>query len=386
MTDWVWAKPGELIVDNSFSPPFQDQLVEAKSLGLVGNMRYASDPPNNAKNLTRQQAEDGWAVGIGCLMNFEQTAVDSKGGEQAGRAAARVFARQAEKIGYPKTLPAIVSHDTGLHAASIPYLAGFDDEMRRVFGWEQVGCYIFAPDGIQAAVDNNVCTDVLWQAYAGSAITGNSLEDAIQRAARKWGDSVRIEPVPGTTRTVQAIHNESHLFQRLGYVELDGGPFPPGQVDENVVLKPVRLWFPIQVDPPLPPEHDMTYAKVSVRLDNGQLAGAEFRCSFDATDTPRDLIWLTADKAARCTDPLRTITIGQAAACSVDRVPVGDHAFIASTGRDWAAFDFLNAGTVVGPPGPQGDPGAPGKDGKDGATVDQVLAAMKGKTVTSVIQ
>lgn len=374
MSDWILAQPGQLIVDNSFSPPSQEQLAAARALGVIGNMRYSSDPPGNPKNLTRIQAEEGWAVGVAALMNQEQTKDDSLGGEAAGRTAARVFARQADAIGYPRSIPATISHDRSPHALTVPYVAGFEDEIKRVYGWEQAWAYIFGPDGVQMLYDANVCRDGYWQAYAGSAITGNSYEDAVQKAVRRWGDSVRLEPVPGTTRTVQAIHNESHLFQRLGYVDLKDGPFwisPTGsQVDENIVLKPVRLWLPGGTNPTPPPSGDAVLKFYKFDGSDAVFIGEWY----DAQKCIRQVEWVSPEVFAAYAPLIGSDIMQLPAAAAANATCIGPCPPGVSFFRVVDAKPPIpgppGATGPQGPAGPKGDKGDPGDPGSvNGALV-----------------
>lgn len=200
MGDLVTLPPGALVIDNSFNPPTVAQLLADRR--VRGEIRYASTPTTNVKNWTRAQLDERATAGIARLMIHEQTQTDHLGGRAAGRAKADVFAQVADTIGYPRTVPALVACDTSPAPIMADYAAGFDERIRQ-HGWLLVGAYAFGPYGIQLLLDAGVCTDVLWQAYAGSAVTGggpdnaSALEDAFRKARSMWGANVRVEQVPG---------------------------------------------------------------------------------------------------------------------------------------------------------------------------------------------
>lgn len=240
-----------IIVDNSFSPPSEEDLAEfAANWGGVGNMRYTSEPLNNTKNLTIAQVRSGWKFGLGSLANQEQTHSDSQAGYDGGVRRARTHLACRRAIGMPDSIPAIVSHDTSWHAESLNFARGFQDTIVRESNIDQKGIYFFGPEPPEQLTNEGLCTDFFWQAFAGSLIGAESLADAHAEARRKYkGWDVEIRTPPGFTRSVEVINRKSHAYQRWGYVHLAGGPFDPGQCDENEVRRPIRVWLPDGIEP-----------------------------------------------------------------------------------------------------------------------------------------
>lgn len=363
MTDWTLAKPGSLIVDNSFSPPSQQQLADAKALGVVGNMRYSSDPPGNTKNLTRAQAEEAWAVGVGVLMNQEQTSIDSLDGYAGGQEKARVFLRQADLLGLPRTIPAIVSIDTSWHKAALPYATGFHDTMKGA-GWEQTGCYFFGPGPAEQLTQAGVCTDFLWQAHAGSY---NSNLGVLQQIAA--GMDVEFRRCPNRPGW-EAINRLSHAYQNYGYVRLADGPFSPNQVDENEVRRPVRLWLPGGA--PAPENPVLKWFK----FDGSD---AIFIGEWFDPGVIRWVEWVSPEVFAAYS-PLIGSDITQLPAAAA-----GSATCIGPCPAGVKFFRVVDA-SIPGPPGAVGPQGPKGDKGEPGVTaavsVEQIRAALKGASVS----
>ena len=260
----VQVQPKSIVIDDSFAPPSAGQLTGA---GVAGEVRYASDPVSNPKNWWRTQMEERWALGIATLAIHEQRADDHNGGAPAGKAKADVFARWAEAVGWPREAPAMVSCDSGPSAKMVDYADAFEQRIRQL-GWSLCGAYVFGPEGVQMLVDNRVCTDILWQASAGSLVSFRSIAEqryagwdvtietppTLQRVEVKDPDTGKLIEVvrPLYVNTVQVVHNQAHAFQRIGYSALFEGPFAPGQVDENVVLRPLPMWLPGGATPVTP--------------------------------------------------------------------------------------------------------------------------------------
>ena len=369
---------GAIVIDDSFSPPTAGQLIGA---GVAGEIRYFSTPTTNAKNWTRAMLEERWSLGIATLAIHEQTNTDHNGGAPAGVKKADVFATCADAVGWPREAPAMVSCDTIASQLMVDYVGAFEQRIRAL-GWRSVGAYVFGPDGVQLLVDNGVCTDIMWQASAGSLVA-SGMASAVQRYG---GWDVTFETPPTLTRkadgtigrvynfTVQVVHNRAHAFQRIGYSSLFEGPFNPGQVDENVVRRPLPMWLPGGVTPILPPvptpgSQEDTMQRRIIRFThqpNDLFIGDVELSSDGETLLPREVenidittfnynATLLANPAILALDPsvLGAITcIGPAPGGAL--TPNGTWPF--------ARIIAATAGTP-GPAGPVGPPGAPGTPG-----------------------
>lgn len=373
--DYRIIEPGTLVIDNSFSPPTEEQLAAGRALGVVANMRYTSEPVNRNKNLTRAQAEAGWRVGVGALANQEQTHLDSHEGYEGGLRRGRSFIATAEAIGYPTSVPAIVSVDTSWHAEALNFVRAFDFVLRTA-GWEQVGTYFFGPGPAEQLTQAGFGHDVLWQAHAGSYFV--SFEGASQVARRLDAQVRKCPNRPG----YEVISNLTHLYQEYGYVRLANGPFHPGQIDENHVRRPVRVWLPSNsgfpgqsgggnqpgptpapVPTPTPTEDDPMLRLIRFGADSPALfLGATYQNGL--IDTVR---WCSPEMA-------------NAYAPHVGEILVVDAAAVFNTqcvGPAPAGFGFARVvdGTpgmpgLAGAPGRDGAPGAPGQQGPPGPAVD----------------
>ena len=363
----VQVQPKSIVIDDSFAPPSAEQLTGA---GVAGEIRYFSNPTNNPKNWTRARLEERWALGIATIAIHEQSATDHLGGAAAGRLKADVFAACAEAVGYPRAAPAMVSCDTGPTQSMVDYAGAFEQRIRQL-GWSTVGAYVFGPTGIQMLVDNGVCTDILWQAYAGSAVPAG-LGAAIQR----YGHMDVTYEVPGTltrddngnvanvfTYTVQVVHGRAHAFQRYGYQALFEGPFAPGQVDENVVLRPLPMWLPGGARPVTP-----TPTPPSVQED-AMLKLIAF------ADAPGD-IYIGPWHDPGLLDTVRPVTPEQLSAYArfLPDEPADVQHPAGAAAPDYRKVRIVDAAaratTLVltpGTPGPKGDQGPKGDTGPAGA-------------------
>lgn len=195
------VQPGQAVAD--YGTPMNAATVAGYGYVAVG--RYidgtASTGQPSWKALTRTERDRLWEAGLGILLIWEQKTGNWRGGEQRGVADGRRAAREAEFLGYPATLPIIVTYDEDVTAADRDTVLAYWNGFQAGAAGRALGVY----------GDRDVLDMV---ADAGCVLF-------CQAAASSWSG-----------RTVSP---HTHLLQRVDKAR---------RLDHNEVLRPVAVWGP----------------------------------------------------------------------------------------------------------------------------------------------
>lgn len=206
LIDCAWTKPAPAAV---------------KAAGYVGVLGYISRDPS--KDLTAAQARAYRDAGLAVGFVFETTGGRATAGKSAG-ASDRLYAEQeAHRRGYPTNCPVFYAVDGDYPPSKVlPYFAG-------------IAASHAYPIGVYGAA--RVIDAVL---KAGTATVG-------------W----QTEAWSGTT-----ISGGAHLYQRTGHTGAPIVGVKGSAYDENVALRPVRLWG-ATIAPPASPRRASGFSRTT---------------------------------------------------------------------------------------------------------------------------
>lgn len=217
MVQYATLQPGDLVLDYASFRPTEQLL---RDLNIKAVCRYIAQTTKIPGKLLTP-AEISWlhSIGVGVIPNYESYATRPNGGYTLGAIDGLFAYNWATISGLPVEVPIVASDDTNVTATTLPshlnYQIGFDDACT-AWGTGPYG----DNDIMQACVDAGRSDQILW--YAG---------------ARSWSGGK--DPIP-----------ECHMQQTVkGSVG--------GKYDMNVVLRPVNVWLPHEVQVPPRKDEDM---------------------------------------------------------------------------------------------------------------------------------
>jgi LysM repeat protein len=131
---------GTIGVDYSFARPDPKALHAA---GARFASRYLARVPNQ-KVIDRAERDRLWEAGLGILLNWEERASDWRTPANGDRHGARA-AQQAFELGYPMTMPILVSVDTDAEPSEIPRAREYFERFTAAAAGYPIGGYTAAP-------------------------------------------------------------------------------------------------------------------------------------------------------------------------------------------------------------------------------------------------
>jgi hypothetical protein len=195
------VNPGDIGVDYSFGRPDPAALAAA---GVKVVCRYIAG--NSTKPITIAERDALWAAGLGIVLNWEASASDPLLGASKGLSHGDQAQTGADALGYPDSMPIIVSVDFGvtsqMTSSVIAYMKAFASRNRRrlwVYGGTTIGDRLIA---------EGIC-DRIWQAKSGS-----------------WS------PVPSVNTVLRQLLNvQTPSLAQFG-----------NSIDENTVVQSFPVW------------------------------------------------------------------------------------------------------------------------------------------------
>ena len=172
--------------------------------------RYLAFLPNN-KVIREAERDALWAAGIGILLNWEQSEGDfllpALGASHGAEAA-----RQAADLGYPRSLPILVSCDRDAPPHTWQHAADYFANFRAAAGGYPVGAY--AQAGLANLLLSENLVSMVWAPAAAS-----------------WNHGIGFDRLDFT----QFVNAESRWPQLRDFGQ---------SIDVNVVERPIPVWLP----------------------------------------------------------------------------------------------------------------------------------------------